>query len=87
MFVVYILYSESHSKTYTGCTADLISRFHSHNTHSNTDWTRSYRPWIVLHCEYLETKAKALKREKELKSGKGRDWIKSQLEHWLAVFG
>ncbi|WP_255502125.1 GIY-YIG nuclease family protein [Algoriphagus sp. AK58] len=30
-FVVYILYSASSGKTYTGMTSDLITRFHFHN--------------------------------------------------------
>jgi putative endonuclease len=72
---------------YTGYCSNLISRFHSHNTHSNTDWTKSYRPWAVLHCEYFETKSEALKREKELKSGKGREWINLNIENWKKSFG
>ena len=86
MFTVYILYSIAHKKTYTGYTSNLIQRFHSHNQNSNTDWTRSYRPWVVIYCEVLGTKTDALKREKELKSGKGRDWIQENIEDWIGVF-
>jgi putative endonuclease len=41
----------------------------------------------VLHCEYFETKSEALKREKELKSGKGREWINLNIENWKKSFG
>ena len=71
---------------YKGYTSNLIQRFHSHNNYSNTDWTRSYRPWVVAHCEFFDTKTDALRREKELKSGKGRDWIAANVTNWLAVF-
>ena len=87
MYTVYILYSFVHDKTYTGYTSDLIQRFYSHNEYSNTDWSRSYRPWVLVHCEIFETKSGALKREKELKSGKGRDWIKINIDEWVKVFG
>lgn len=30
-FVVYILFSEKHNKTYVGFTSNLIERFKSHN--------------------------------------------------------
>jgi putative endonuclease len=86
MFTVYILYSFAHKKTYTGCTSDLIQRFHSHNIYSNTDWTRNFRPWVVVFVELFDTKSEALIREKELKSGKGRDWVQVNLSGWLSVF-
>ena len=86
MYFVYILYSFAHRKTYTGYTSNLIQRFYSHNFLNNTDWTRNYRPWVVVYFEVLETKSAALAREKELKSGKGRDWIKKNLPQWISVF-
>jgi putative endonuclease len=33
----------------------------------------------LIHTEKFETKQQALLREKELKSGKGREWIWSEL--------
>ena len=86
MYTIYILYSFSHKKIYTGCTANLVQRFYSHNIYSNTDWTRSYRPWVVVYCEIVETKTEALKREKMLKSGEGRDWINDNLQDWISAF-
>ena len=78
-FVVYVLYSKSFRKTYTGMTCDLITRFHFHNSKSTKGYTLKYRPWTVLHVEFYESKAGALKREKELKSGKGREWLKANI--------
>ena len=87
MFTVYILYSFVHNKTYTGYSSNLIQRFYSHNIYSNTDWTRQYRPWVVIYCEIVETKSEALKREKELKSGTGREWVQKKIGEWIKVFG
>ncbi|TXE07631.1 GIY-YIG nuclease family protein [Algoriphagus aquimarinus] len=75
-FVVYILYSKSFGKTYTGMTSALITRFHFHNFKSTKGFTLKYRPWIVIHVEFFNSKTEALIREKELKSGKGRDWLR-----------
>lgn len=57
-------------------TSDLITRFHFHNSKSTKGFTIRFRPWTVIHVEFFEHKSAALKREKELKSGKGREWIK-----------
>ncbi len=78
-FVVYVLFSLSSGKTYTGMTSDLLTRFHFHNLKSTKGFTVRFRPWIVVHIEYFTEKSEALLREKELKSGKGRDWLKSNV--------
>ena len=87
MYIVYILYSFVHCKTYTGYTSNLIQRFYSHNIYSNTDWTKAYRPWVVVYIEMFETKSEALKRERVLKSGVSRDWVRINLDEWIKVFG
>jgi len=86
MYSVYILYSLAHGKTYTEYTSDLIQRFYSHNKFNNTDWTKNYRPWVLIHSEIFEEKAEAINREKQLKSGVGRDWVKTNLNEWIKVF-
>ncbi|MDG1804263.1 GIY-YIG nuclease family protein [Flavicella sp.] len=76
-FVVYILFSEKHNIHYTGFTSNLINRIYSHNKLGTKGFTVKYRPWKVIHLEFYTTKSDALKREKFLKSGKGREFIKS----------
>ena len=83
-FVVYILYSRSSGKTYTGMTSDLITRFQFHNSKSKKGYTTKFRPWIVIHVDFFNSKIEALKREKELKTGKGRDWVKRNV---IPVYG
>ena len=76
-FVVYILYSEKFSKTYTGFTSNLIERFKSHNNLSTKGYTLKFRPWIVIHIEFFNSKIEAMNREKYLKTGIGREFIKN----------
>jgi putative endonuclease len=75
MFTVYVLYSERFEKIYIGFTSDLEARFKSHNELATKGWTIRYRPWEIFYTEVFETKTAAMKREKELKSGRGREFI------------
>ncbi|WP_343587374.1 GIY-YIG nuclease family protein [Flavobacterium sp.] len=76
-FVVYILYSEKFKKTYTGFTSNLIERFKSHNFLETKGYTPKYRPWAVIYVEFFNSKSEAMKREKYLKTGIGREFIKN----------
>ena len=78
-FVVYILHSKRHQKIYIGCTANLIQRFYSHNSLSKKGYTKRFRPWVVVHLEFFDSKKNALNRERFLKSGVGRKWIYENL--------
>jgi putative endonuclease len=82
-YVVYILFSESSQRNYTGYTSNLITRMSSHNVFGN-DSTRLYRPWIVVHLEFFETKSEALKKEKYYKSGRGSQLKKKIIEEFIA---
>ena len=84
-FVVYILFSDSSGRTYVGFTTDLINRFHSHNKFSKKGFTVRFRPWKVIHIEFFNMKTEAMKREKYLKSGKGRSWIRNHLIPFLKL--
>ncbi len=87
MFVVYVLYSVKHQKIYIGYTSALIDRFHSHNKFSTKGYTLKYRPWIVVHVEFFESKIAAIKREKEIKSRQFPS-LRCQLFHylWVTIF-
>ena len=78
-FVVYVLFSEKFDLHYTGFTSSLIERFHSHNELSNKGFTKKYRPWTVVYVEFFETKKEAMQKEKFLKSGAGRNYLKNIL--------
>jgi putative endonuclease len=75
-FVVYILFSKKYNKTYVGFTSNLIGRFKSHNILGTKGYTIKYRPWEVIYVEFFNLKVEALKKEKFLKAGNGRVFIK-----------
>jgi len=79
LFTVYILFSSLHNKIYIGYTSNLILRFKSHNEFGK-DWTAKFRPWVVIYCEYYESKKVAMRREKQLKGGQGRNWIRKKIQ-------
>ncbi len=79
MFKVYVLYSRTHNKLYIGYSSNLRNRILSHNKLGIKDWTKNYRPWLLIHIEEFNLKKDAIKREKELKSGKGREFIRKQI--------
>ncbi|MGH2611791.1 MAG: GIY-YIG nuclease family protein [Rhabdochlamydiaceae bacterium] len=86
-YTVYILFSVSFGKIYIGYTHNLIQRFYSHNFLSNKGWTKSFRPWTVIYTECFRDKSNALKREKQLKSAKGRQWIWQKIKNELPQRG
>jgi putative endonuclease len=81
-FVVYILYSEKFEKNYTGFTSNLIERFKSHNLLETKGYTLKFRPWKVIHVEFFNSKSAAMKREKYLKSGIGREFIQNLIQNF-----
>ena len=80
-FVVYILYSERFKKNYTGFTSSLIERFQSHNQLATKGYTVKFRPWVVIHVEFFYSKSEAMKREKYLKTGIGREFIQNLIHN------
>jgi putative endonuclease len=80
-FHIYIIQNPE-GKIYIGQTNDLDRRLRQHNDqgYRGTVHTKRHEgPWRIIHSENYETRSDAMKREKQLKSGKGRDWIKKQL--------
>jgi len=80
-FFVYVLLNPQ-GKTYVGQTADIERRVAQHNDPQcrlTLHTKRHIGPWRLLHTEEFSTRSAAMRREKELKSGKGRDWIQREL--------
>ena len=74
MYYVYILFSRSTDRFYTGQTEDVGKRFIRHNT-GGVRSTKSGRPWMLVYAEKYKTRAEAVRREREIKSMKDRDYI------------
>lgn len=79
MFYTYVLHSTYTNKIYVGFTSNLEGRLLSHNVLATKGWTINFRPWILIHVEEFITKGEAIKREKELKSAKGREFIRKNI--------
>jgi len=77
MFFVYVLYSPAADKIYIGYTSrNPEERLFAHNHIEKGSYTSRFRPWKILFTEPFETKSEALKREKQLKAGAGRRFIR-----------
>ncbi len=74
MFYVYILRSLSNNKLYTGHTNNLENRINAHNT-GKSKYTKGRGPWKLMYFEEFESRGEAMKREKFLKTGKGRELL------------
>ena len=75
MLTVYVLYSKSYDKIYIGFTSNLEQRLLSHNELGKKGWTIKFRPWQLIHIEVFQFKQDAMKREKQLKTATGRNFI------------
>jgi putative endonuclease len=85
MFYVYVLQSESDDGLYIGFSTDLRRRIKKHQ--AGKSFATSYRgPWRLIYYEAYLEEADGLGREKYLKSGGGRRFLKSQLRNHLKKF-
>jgi putative endonuclease len=72
---VYVLQSTVDGNLYTGLSRNPEKRLLEHNQ-GKTRSTRHRRPFILLFYDTFNTRVEARKREKYLKSGVGREYIK-----------
>lgn len=77
MFYVYALKSKHRNYIYVGMTNNVNRRFKEHNNKKEST-TRSYAPFDLILIENYETRIKARKREKYLKSGIGKEYLKNK---------
>jgi|WetSurMetagenome_2_1015567.scaffolds.fasta_scaffold179957_2 putative endonuclease len=75
MFSVYVLCSLSTGRHYVGQSEDLARRLFEHQ-HDLARYTRGKGPWELVYSEEFSTRAEAMNRERFLKSGQGREWLK-----------
>ena len=78
MFSVYALRSVTTGRLYTGFTSDLEWRLAQHNR-GITKSTKNRGPWELVHEEQFARRAAAMRRERYLKTGRGREKLKQIL--------
>ena len=79
MYYVYALISKDRNRIYVGLTKNIEVRIIEHNS-GKTKSTKGYRPWSLFYFEEKNTRLDARAREKELKSGVGKEFLKRILK-------
>ncbi|HEY9005886.1 MAG TPA: GIY-YIG nuclease family protein [Ohtaekwangia sp.] len=78
MFYVYVIVSLSRKYIYVGLTNNLQRRISDHNRGYNKT-TKPYHPFRTLLTEQFNSRMEARIREKYLKSGVGKEFLKALL--------
>ncbi|MBK7810979.1 MAG: GIY-YIG nuclease family protein [Saprospiraceae bacterium] len=65
-YSVYILFSESLQRYYTGSTNDIVRRFMEHNS-GKSSATRGGRPWELKYHEEFTNRSDAVQKEIQIK--------------------
>ena len=78
----YVLYSKKDKFLYIGCTKDLIKRLKEHNN-GEVFSTRNRLPLKLIYYEVGTNSGDAYSREKYLKSGMGKRYIKNRLKSYF----
>jgi len=79
-YYVYVLRSKKNGYRYIGQTNNLKRRIDEHNL-GLTKSIRFQLPFSLEYTEKFETRVDAVRREKFLKSGKGREWLDTNIKH------
>jgi putative endonuclease len=82
MHYVYVLLSEKDYGFYTGYTSDLRRRFAEHEK-GQVSSTQLRRPFKLIYYEASLSQQDATRREKYLKSGNGKIYLKNRLKQFL----
>ena len=86
MIYTYILRSLKDGKWYTGVSADFRKRLKEHNS-NQVQSTKSRGPFDVIYYEACHEEGDAFAREKFLKSGLGKRYLKTRLKRFLSRTG
>ena len=86
MFYTYILKSDKSGRLYTGATEDLQKRFKQHYS-NRSESTKGHGPYTLIYYEACLNQQDAYAREKYLKSGMGKRYIKTRLKRFLSLTG
>ena len=76
MFFVYALKSQTRNYIYVGLTDNVERRLNQHNSGYERT-TKPYVPFKVVLVETFDTRELARRREKYLKSGIGKEFLKT----------
>jgi putative endonuclease len=72
-YFVYILQSEWDGSYYIGYTNNLEERINRHNR-GRSQYTKTKIPWKLIYHEVFNSKSEAMRREREIKRMKSREY-------------
>ncbi len=83
MHYTYILVSHHDRRFYTGCTSDLCQRLREHRA-GRVRSTAYRQPVQLIYYEACLSRDDALRRERFLKTGKGKRYLRNRLAGFLS---
>lgn len=83
MYYTYLLENQNDKSWYIGYTSDLKKRLKEHTSGHGSQTTKKKENWLLIYYEAYLNKKDAEGRERFLKSGSGRRYIKKQLANYL----
>ncbi len=86
IWYTYLIQSQKDKHWYTGCTVDLRKRLKEHND-GMVYSTKGRGPFKLIYYEACLNKKDAFAREKYLKSGMGKRYLKNRLKRFLSLTG
>ncbi len=82
MYYTYVLQSTKDGRWYTGVTGNLRARVADH-LNGRVESTRHRRPLRLIYYEACRSEADAKRRERYLKTGKGKRYLRQRLAMWF----
>lgn len=82
MYTVYVIRSKTTGKIYVGQTEDFEKRLNRHNDRDfdKRAFTKLQgQEWYLVYKEMYSSRKEAMRREKELKSSRGRTFIRTRI--------
>ena len=86
MVYTYVIQSEKDKRWYTGSTNDLRKRFKQHNLRQIMS-TKGRGPFKLIYYEACVNDHDARVREKYLKTGMGKRYLKNRMKRFLSLTG
>ncbi len=85
MYYTYVITSAQDGKWYTGYTVDLRKRLNDHNA-GKVISTKHRGPFELIYYEACLNEQDATTREKYLKTGMGKRYLKNRLKRFLSLY-
>lgn len=79
LYKVYVLYSPSHNRLFTGMTTSLGEQMQIFNGDQVVKGMFEYKPWTLVHMELFSNEGEASLRESFLKSPQGHAYVRSDI--------